>query len=57
MATLRDTRNGAPVTIYEVAREAGVSTATVSRIINDRRHVRQATRRQVEEGRPMRSRP
>jgi LacI family transcriptional regulator len=37
-----------PVTIYEVAREAGVSTATVSRVINDRRHVRAATRERVE---------
>jgi LacI family transcriptional regulator len=36
------------VTIYEVAREAGVSTATVSRVINDRQHVREATRRRVE---------
>jgi LacI family transcriptional regulator len=40
---------GEPVTIYEVAREAGVSTATVSRVINDRRHVREATRSKVEE--------
>jgi LacI family transcriptional regulator len=36
------------VTIYEVAREAGVSTATVSRVINDRRHVRETTRLKVE---------
>jgi LacI family transcriptional regulator len=40
---------GEPATIYEVAREAGVSTATVSRVINDRRHVRDSTRRRVEE--------
>jgi LacI family transcriptional regulator len=39
---------GEPVTIYEVARAAGVSTATVSRVINDRRHVRQETRLRVE---------
>jgi LacI family transcriptional regulator len=39
---------GEPITIYEVAREAGVSTATVSRVINDRRHVREATRLRVE---------
>ena len=38
-----------PATIYEVAREAGVSTATVSRVINDRRHVRESTRHRVEE--------
>jgi LacI family transcriptional regulator len=37
------------VTIYEVAREAGVSTATVSRVINSHRHVRAATRARVEE--------
>lgn len=40
---------GEPATIYEVAREAGVSTATVSRVINDRRHVRESTRLKVEE--------
>lgn len=46
----KEFRDGAgPVTIYEVAREAGVSTATVSRVINDRRHVREATRLKVEE--------
>jgi LacI family transcriptional regulator len=37
-----------PATIYEVAREAGVSTATVSRVINTRRHVRESTRQKVE---------
>ena len=35
MAMEEGVRNGEPVTIYEVAREAGVSTATVSRVIND----------------------
>ena len=42
-------RTGVPATIYEVAREAGVSTATVSRVINDQRHVRESTRVRVEE--------
>ena len=36
------------MTIYEVAREAGVSTATVSRVINNHRHVRETTRLRVE---------
>jgi LacI family transcriptional regulator len=50
MATSKGARSsGEPVTIYEVAHEAGVSTATVSRVINDRRHVRAATRQKVEE--------
>jgi LacI family transcriptional regulator len=40
---------GEAATIYEVAREAGVSTATVSRVVNDRRHVRESTRRRVED--------
>ncbi len=43
-----DSEHGEPVTIYEVAREARVSTATVSRVINNRRHVREATRLRVE---------
>jgi LacI family transcriptional regulator len=50
MAIPSGTRSrGEQVTIYEVAREAGVSTATVSRVINDRRHVRAATREKVEQ--------
>ena len=49
MTSSRDgAASGEPVTIYDVAREAGVSTATVSRVINDRRHVRGATRLKVE---------
>ena len=43
-----DGSHSEPATIYEVAREAGVSTATVSRVINDQRHVRQSTREKVE---------
>ena len=42
-------RSSGSVTIYQVAREAGVSAATVSRVVNDRRHVRPSTRRHVEE--------
>ena len=37
------------VTIYEVAEEAGVSLATVSRVINGSELVREATRLKVEE--------
>lgn len=37
------------VTISQVAREAGVSTQTVSRVVNDRPDVSPATRRQVQE--------
>lgn len=39
--------NGGRVTIDDVAREAGVSTATVSRVLNDARHVRAETRQRV----------
>lgn len=49
MPTSKRARNEEPVTIYEVAREAGVSTATVSRVINGQRHVRESTRLKVEE--------
>jgi LacI family transcriptional regulator len=36
-----------PPTIYEVARRCGVSTATVSRVVNDRRGFSEATRKRV----------
>lgn len=35
------------VTIYEVAKESGVSLATVSRVINNGGHVKEATKRKV----------
>ena len=37
------------VTIYEVAKAAGVSLATVSRVINNQSHVTPETKRKVEE--------
>ena len=37
------------VTIYDVATEAGVSLATVSRVINDSTVVKESTKRKVEE--------
>ena len=37
------------VTIYDVAKEAGVSLATVSRVINGLEIVREETRKKVEE--------
>jgi len=43
-------RKGAgPVTMFDVAIEAGVSTATVSRVANDHPNIRLATRDRVEE--------
>lgn len=41
-------RRGSPPTISDVAREAGVSTMTVSRVINGERNVREATRERVD---------
>lgn len=35
------------ITIYDVAREAGVSMATVSRVVNGNQNVKEATRRKV----------
>jgi len=40
-------KENAPATIYDVARKAGVSTATVSRLINDASSVREVTRERV----------
>ena len=40
---------GGPVTMFDVAIEAGVSTATVSRVANDHPNIRLATRERVEE--------
>src|SRR6266516_3824352 len=42
-------RQRARPTIYDVAREAGVSTATVSRALNDTGQIAPATRKAIEE--------
>ena len=40
---------GAPVTVHDVARAAGVSPQTVSRVVNDVPLVRESTRQRVRE--------
>lgn len=40
--------SGNPVTIFEVAKHAGVSYGTVSRVINDSKHVKPETRERVQ---------
>lgn len=40
--------NGKPVTIYDIAREAGVSTATVSRVLTNKTKVSQKKREKVQ---------
>jgi LacI family transcriptional regulator len=46
VAEIRDTAN-APPTIYDVARAAGVSIASVSRVLNGQRNPREETRERV----------
>ena len=46
MAEIRDTAN-TPPTIYDVARAAGVSIASVSRVLNGQRNPREETRERV----------
>src|SRR6266496_2786343 len=46
MAEIRDTANSPP-TIYDVARVAGVSIASVSRVLNGQRNPREETRERV----------
>ncbi len=43
----RPTRTAPAVTIKEVAREAGVSVATISRVVNEKGPVREDTRRRI----------
>ncbi len=40
--------NGRPVTIYDIAKEAGVSTATVSRVLTNKTKVSQKKREKIE---------
>ncbi len=48
MLTLsRDGRSGRPVNIYDISRRAGVSIATVSRVLNNSPHVSDVTRKKV----------
>lgn len=47
MATIRLMDNRGPSTLYDVARAAGVSTATVSRVVHGHDVVRPATRQRV----------
>ena len=47
METKQNDRVGANATLYDVAREAGVSAMTVSRVINDSAHVSDKTRAKV----------
>lgn len=42
-------RKGETMTIYDIAREAGVSASTVSRVINDKPGIKEETRRRVQE--------
>ena len=43
------TKEDCPVTIYDIACKAGVSTATVSRVLNHTGRVSEESRRKVEE--------
>ncbi|HOF41113.1 MAG TPA: LacI family DNA-binding transcriptional regulator [Candidatus Hydrogenedentes bacterium] len=43
----KPSRQGTPWTIHDIAREAGVSAKTVSRVVNQERGVAEATRRRV----------
>ena len=47
--TKHDARSASPVTLYDVARMAGVSTATVSRVVHGQDRVADRTRARVRE--------